>query len=114
MPDLKKILGELPTHVRLDYARHREDPRRTSATFVFSQSGFGFGEITFVAVDGQLFIDGERMGVEKIKELLGIAIDGAILDSDKDPERHALYNRVMRRVCGEGCSICRRGEGGGQ
>jgi hypothetical protein len=46
------------------------------------------------------------MNREGVKRYLGLLIDGAIADTDTDPEKHLLYNQVAGRRCGEQCGIC--------
>lgn len=88
-------------------ADHEATPERVSLVLAFSESGFGFGEIAIVQTVDGVFLDAEYMSVERVKRYLSALIDKAITDTDKDPERHALYNKVMGRSCGPGCKVCR-------
>jgi hypothetical protein len=107
---LDDIMAKIPTATTLSFGRQTED--RTVAVFKFAETGFGFGEITFVAdAEGRLFLDGECMSRDKIKEILGRAVDDAILDTETDPDLHALYNEVKGRTCGHSCVVCYGAEG---
>lgn len=95
-----------------------------SISFSFSEKGFGFGEIYIIMLNGQVFVDGESMSRELIKEIVdrisednrvalsehGILIpqiiDKAILDTDNNPDNHRLFNKVRYRQCSERCTIC--------
>jgi hypothetical protein len=99
--DFEEILERFPDKCILSYARTDEDGKMV-AVFEFSKTGFGFGEIAIVITpDGRAFIDGETMRKKTLLGLFEMMIDGAILDSDTDPERHLEYNRAMGvRSCG--------------
>jgi hypothetical protein len=72
----------------------------------FCEQGFGFGEIVIVQTPEGVFVDGEQMNLKRVRRYVSMLLDGAIADTDKDAEKHALYNRVMRRSCGPGCAVC--------
>jgi hypothetical protein len=114
-PDLRQMFATLPTSCTPAFA-HEEPgkpgsetdpltgapyPSKISMGFVFTETSFGFGEIVIVQTEEGTFIDGETMSREHIKRLLGVLVDSAILDSENDPERHKLYDKVMGRKCGE-------------
>jgi hypothetical protein len=113
---IDEVLSGVPNAVSLSYGRtdggSDEDPSVLPdcvvATFNFSESGFGFGEITFVQTPRGLFLDTEHMSVERVKRYLSALVDSAVLDTDLEPERHSLYNRAMRRRCGSDCEVCLR------
>lgn len=111
------VFDKLPTNVQLIFARQVNSeikdeggcpiPERIAIGVGFSEKGFGFGEITIVAdKDGQVYIDTECMSRDRIKRYLCRLVDEAITDTDKDPEKHARYCKVMNQRCGEGCSAC--------
>lgn len=79
---------------------------RVVAMFQFSEKGFGFGEITIIQTAEGCFLDTEHMSRETVKRFLGMLIDGAISDTDTEPEKHLLYNRVAGRSCGAHCGVC--------
>ena len=114
--DLEKVLATLPNAVNLSYGRtdggSDEDPSvtpdRVVASFNFSEPGFGFGEVTIVQTAEGVFLDAERMSLGRVKRYLSALVDSAISDSDEDPDRHALYNRVMGRRCSDACQACAR------
>lgn len=117
MSKLSEIFAKLPTRMditHVDITHEGEQPetgeplvKEAAVVFSFSEPGFGFGEVTVVQRDGHTFIDGERMNAERIAGFFEAMVRGAILDSDQDPERHALYNKVMRRTCADDCKACR-------
>jgi hypothetical protein len=113
--ELDALMAQFPTSVRLAYGHAdggptAEDPgkeaERAVAMFQFSEKGFGFGEITIVQTPEGCFLDTEHMSRETVKRFLGMLIDGAIADTDTEPEKHLLYNRVAGRTCGARCAIC--------
>lgn len=106
------VLDGLPTFIRIDYAMCEQDeedlersrpPLRASVGFVFSQKGFGFGEIYILQTQDGVFIDSELMGREGVKHFLGALIDAAILDTDTDPDKHEAYRKATKSSCGPGC-----------
>lgn len=108
---LDELFSQFPTRVRLAFGRTdgwSEDApaERTVAVLEFSEQGFGFGEITIVQTKKGCFVDTEHMSKDRVKRYLCALIDGAILDTDTDAERHLLYNEEAGRRCGEGCAIC--------
>lgn len=118
MSDLHEVLKGLPTRVRLTYAACKQglheggtDPGGPEVEEVvlvleFSESGFGFGEITIVQTQDGVFVDTECMSLERVKKYLGALVDSAVTDNDQDPVKHARYNEVMRRGCGPRCRVC--------
>jgi len=98
-----KLLGTLPTHVGFGHAS--SSGGRQTVTLDFSQTGYGFGEVTFVETLDGLFVDTERMGAAKVLELVQVMLDRAVLDVDEDPERHRRYNEAIGRTCGA-CPVC--------
>ena len=81
----QQIMDAVPNHVRLSWATEtqrlnsngefdKEGGLRHVFQILFSQTGFGFGEITFVSQDRHLMIDAERMSKDKIKEFLGLRL----------------------------------------
>lgn len=112
---LQKFFDSLSTHVCLGYAHSEypegveplgETPDKVVVVLGFSEKGFGFGEVSFVQTKEGLFLDTEDMGPEKVKKYLSLLVDQAILDTDEDPEKHLLYNKVRNSVCSEHCKIC--------
>ena len=113
--DLQEVLDRFPTRVALSYARfvpgseNPEDflpPKEVVVVLEFSETGFGFGEVCIHQTSEGVFLDTEHMSLERVKGYFSALLDKAILDTDKDPEKHALYNRVMGRRCGERCRAC--------
>jgi hypothetical protein len=115
--DFQTIVDKLPTSVKLTYARaewhedSREDdpeasPKKVVVVLSFSEKGFGFGEVAIIQTDEGVFIDTEHMTMERVKWYFNALLDQGITDMDMDPERHALYNKVNRRTCGDGCTVC--------
>ncbi len=113
---LTAILNTVPTAVRLTYASMDPQPKTEEdmdapadivVTLSFSEKGFGFGEVSLMAdKDGRTIIDTEHMGKAKALKYLSRLIEEAIDDVDQDPERHALYNEIRGRKCGDGCRAC--------
>ncbi len=112
---LHALLSQFPTSVCLSWGRTEggptaEDPEKAAdkavAVFQFSEKGFGFGQITFIQTAEGCFLDTEHMSRETVKRFLGMLIDGAVTDTDTEPEKHVLYNRVAGRRCGSQCNIC--------
>ncbi len=113
--ELKSLLSQFPTSVRLAWGRAEggptaEEPGKEAtkavAVFEFSEKGFGFGQITFIQTVEGCFLDTEHMSRETVKRFLGLLIDGAVTDTDAEPEKHLLYNRVAGRRCGSHCAVC--------
>jgi hypothetical protein len=113
--DLDLLLSQFPTSVRLSYGAAKGGPtardpgkvaERVVAMFQFSEKGFGFGEITIMQTKEGCFIDTEHMSRETVKRFLGALVDGAVTDTDDDPEKHLLYNQEAGRRCGAHCRIC--------
>ena len=64
----------------LDYCDDYCDVKET-ALFVFSKSGFGFGQIYFfVGDDGKTHCHNECMSKENVKYFMNMLIDNAIFD----------------------------------
>jgi hypothetical protein len=115
-PDITPFLNALPSVVSLRYARMEEKdeydasgaplPKKIVLVFSFSEKGRGFGEFAIVQTDEGVFVDTEHDGIEQVKTYLSQLLDGAITDVDTDPEKHALYCRVMRQTCGPACLGC--------
>jgi hypothetical protein len=118
MPDFIEVLKGLPTHVSLCYADSKAGvpkdggrewdtpPEMVVVGLQFSESGFGFGEITIKQTAQGVFLNTECMSSERVKKYLAALVDSAITDNDQDPEKHALYNEVMKRGCGPRCRVC--------
>ena len=107
--DLEVILDQVPDSVVLSYGRtdgDSESPDKVVAVVHFSERGFGFGEISIRQTPEGCFVDTECMGREQVKKYLCALVDGAVVDTDEDPEKHRLYNRVAGRRCGAGCRVC--------
>lgn len=108
----------LPTQVTLWYASRKNGkakkgqhafevpPEEVVVVFNFSESGFGFGEIAIKQTKDGVFIDTECMGKDAVKRYLGMLVDSAITDHDKDPVKHGRYSKAMGRSCGPACSAC--------
>ena len=120
MSDLRKVMDGLPTNVALTFAsmKRREDvpdddfetpPEQVTVVLSFSEKGFGFGEVAIKQTAEGVFLDTECMSVERVKRYLMALLDKAIVDTDDNPERHALYGKVMGRSCGPGCKVCNPG-----
>jgi len=118
MPDFLEVLKGLPTQVRLRYAAYRQgtpkegqhaldaEPEEVVVVIQFSESGFGFGEVVIKQTPQGVFVDTECMSLERVKKYLAAIVDSAITDNDQDPDKHALYNEVMMRGCGQRCRVC--------
>lgn len=95
------------THARCECAETKTHPsKEVTVVLSFSERGFGFGEVAMVQTPDGLFMDGEYMSNERIKRYFCSLIDNAVRETDQDPGRHALYNRVMGRRCGTACQVC--------
>lgn len=117
-PELEQVFEGLPTRVALSYVRctpaSGDTPRGTPPSEVvvivsFSEKGFGFGEVCLKQTPEGLFLDTERMNLNRVKRYFMHLLDSAVTDNDQSPDNHALYNRVMGRQCGPGCSVCHPG-----
>lgn len=118
MSDFHEVLKGLPTRVCLGYAAYKQgvpkegqhpwevEPDEVVVSIEFSESGFGFGEVTIKQTPQGIFVNTECMSLERVKKYLAALVDSAITDNDQDPEKHALYNEVMRRGCGPRCRVC--------
>lgn len=118
MSNLKEILDTFTTHVSLSYAsykagipeegQHEWDvpPEEVVVGLQFSEKGFGFGEVAIKQTARGVFVYTEHMNLARVKKYLNILLRSAITDTDQDPEKHALYNQVMGRRCGEQCLVC--------
>jgi hypothetical protein len=120
MADLREVMDGLPTNVTLTFAsmKRREGvaeddyetpPEQVTVVLSFSEKGFGFGEVAIKQTAEGVFLDTECMNVERVKRYVMALLDKAITDNDNDPERHALYGRVMGRSCGPACKVCNPG-----
>jgi hypothetical protein len=118
--DLQKAMDGLPTNVTLSFAsmKRREGiadddwetpPEKVVVVLAFSEKGFGFGEVAITQTSEGVFVDTECMNLERVKRYFSALLDKAILDTDSDPVRHALYNRVKGRSCGPRCKVCNPG-----
>lgn len=122
---MDKLLQDLPGFVRLTFASYEQPelpppsnepgvelaiddlpPKKIVIVLQFSEPGFGFGEVTLIQTPEGLFVNTEYMRLERVKGFFSKLLDSAITDWDEDPERHALYNRVMGSRCGAGCRLC--------
>ena len=101
--DLERVLETIADDVELTHAR---SGGKIVVVFGFSEPGFGFGEVTLVQTPEGLFMDGEHMSSERIKRYLCKLVDKAVRELDKDPARHALYNKNMGRSCSDSCEVC--------
>jgi len=81
-------------------------PKRVAVVIEVSEPGWGFGEVTIVQTPEGLVVDAETCGAERVKRWLSALVDKAIFDTDRDPERHALYNKIRRAYCGPRCEVC--------
>jgi hypothetical protein len=116
MADLaNEIMSGLPTQVELEGAYQKpeqltesilETPDEVSVWFSFSEKGFGFGEFCIKRTRDGVFVDIEAMGIEKIKQYLGLLLDSAITDVDDDADKHERYCCAMNRSCGPACRQC--------
>jgi len=118
MSKFVEILKGLPTHVSLRYADYKPGvpkegeyewdtpPEKVVFMLQFSESGFGFGEVTIKQTSQGVFVNTECMSLERVKKYLAALVDSAITDNEQDPEKHALYNEVMGRGCGPRCRVC--------
>lgn len=114
--ELMAILDEMPSYVRPSFAKFESEgedeggfpvPKQVVYVLDVGKKGWGFGEITIITdATGQTFIDGERTSRETIKEFLCALVDGAILDTDEDPEKHRAYVKATNTQCGEWCKTC--------
>lgn len=114
--NIQEFLDKVPDYVKIIHASQELHPtpdepdfalpKRAVVVLAVGRSGWGFGEITIIAEDGQIFIDAEMSGRETVKEFLNTLVAEAILDSDIHPDEHKLYNRVHGRQCSERCQIC--------
>jgi hypothetical protein len=122
-PDFKKVLDQFPTRVNLTFARYVPGepdrvegsvhlaiddplPKEVVVGIQFSEQGFGFGEVVIKQTPEGVFLDTECMFLDRVKRYFNALLDSAVTDNDMDPVRHASYNRVMGRSCGEGCTAC--------
>lgn len=124
-PDVKAIMESLPTRVALNFAHFEpgdpnppepekplrlaiEDPlpKVVVVTLQFSEKGYGFGEVVIKQTADGVFMDAECMRLDRVKRYFMALLDGAIMDSDEDPVKHARYNQAMGRSCGAGCPVC--------
>lgn len=114
---MQAVMDSFPTSAalsygRADYAAGSNDeapPERVVVVLQFSEKGFGFGEVTIIQTPEGAFLDTECMSVERVKKYFALLLDGAIADHERDPVKHALYNRVMGRTCSVGCAVCHPG-----
>jgi hypothetical protein len=91
--------------VQLTYANLDQD-KKVTIIFSFFEEGFGFGEIAIKQTSDGLFIDTERMSLDRVKKYLTLLLDSAILDTDDDPIKHAKFNAAMGRRCNGSCIAC--------
>lgn len=107
MQDLNEIMDGLPNEVRIEHVHQKgpegvdevglpHPPDEIVAILSFSEKGFGFGHVTFVQTKDGLAIDTECMSRDRVKKYLCWLVDNAVTDTDKDPEKHALYDRIMQ------------------
>jgi hypothetical protein len=81
-------------------------PEKVVFVLQFSESGFGFGEVTIMQTAQGVFVNTECMSLDRVKKYLAALVDSAITDNEQDPEKHALYSEVMGRGCGPRCRVC--------
>ena len=118
MPTFREVLDGLPTRARLQHAYYKEgtpkegqyrqqvEPERLAVVVQHSENGVGWGEFTIVQTPLGVFVDTENTSLDRVKKNLTALLESAITDNDLDPEKHALYNSVMGRVCGLWCRVC--------
>lgn len=110
-PDLQRVLDGFPDDVKLSYASMMgvpgEDPDEVILIVSFSERGYGFGEIAIVQTPEGTIIDAETASLARVKKYFDALLDNAILDTDMDPTRHKLFNRIRGRRCGELCEVCK-------
>ena len=111
LSELRKMMAEMPNQARLGYGsikrvEGQEEPERVCSVIQWSMKGVGFGELTIVQTPKGVFMETECMGPAFVKEVFLMLANVAILDTDKDPEKHKLYNEAMQRECSEDCRIC--------
>lgn len=117
---LEDLMGGLETRVELIYGKNEGDGGRfghyPEVTMIlhFAEKGFGFGEVAIKKHPKGVFVDTEHMSLKRVKKYLSMLVDGAITDTDSEPEKHRLYNEVMGRGCGLGCPVCSPGETAGE
>lgn len=104
MDAIFKSMESLPNHAIFSFGSGDEE--RPVGVISFSLKGFGFGEVTFVTHEGKTFVDAEGMGPVRLHQIFSQLLLDAVFDSDKDAEKHRLFNEVMKRRCGYGCDIC--------
>lgn len=111
---MQEILDGVKTYQRITYVNSEPSgevdetglsvPRRIVVVMSVGKKGWGFGEFTFVTnKEGRLFVDGEGSPREEIVAAFKRMLDGAVLDSDEDPEKHRLYNENSGVLS---CSCC--------
>jgi hypothetical protein len=86
-------------------------PKKIWATLAVGAKGWGFGEIVFIqdCNTGQLYIDAETSGKQTVLKFLEYMVDGAIMDTEKDPAKHRQYNKARGVIsCGCGCGWNKR------
>jgi hypothetical protein len=118
----RELLDGLPTRARLQHAYYKEgvpkagqyrgqvEPERLAVVLQHSESGVGWGEFTIVQTPQGVFVDTEHTSLDRVRKQLTTLLESAITDNELDPAKHALYNRVMGRVCGLWCRVCDSGE----
>lgn len=113
--DLDEIMDSFPTEVALSYASStfpegaepfESPPSDVVVCLQFSEKGFGFGEVSLKQTAEGVFLDTEHMSLKRVKRYFEMLLDSAITDTEKDPEKHALYNKATGTVCGEHCILC--------
>ena len=113
--DLDEIMDGFSTGVSLSYARStfpegadplEDPPSEVVLCLQFSEKGFGFGEVTLKQTPEGVFLDTEHMSLKRVKRYFEMLLDSAITDTEQDPEKHALYNKVTGTRCGEQCILC--------
>ncbi len=109
---LNEIKQEFKLDVELTFASQEPGPEedapaeRIVVTISFCEAKVGFGEMTLIKTPEGTFLDTEYMGRENAKKYFLALLDKAILDTNKDKEKHLLYNKAMGRHCGEHCILC--------
>jgi len=104
---LKELLDAMPAYARVSFVR--TDPKCTVVVMSVGKTGWGFGELKIVTrADGQVFINAETSSKETVMEFLKTMVDGAIMDTDTDPEKHRAFNEATGVIsCGCGCDFTR-------
>lgn len=97
---------EVPNDDPVRLSVDEPDPKKVVLVLGYSEPGWGFGQFTIIQTPEGVFLDTEMTNPEKVKAAFCALIDGAIVDHDPDPERHAKYNAATGTRCGPRCRTC--------